>query len=69
MSRTASNDLVDQVLATLRADQLWRDIRGMGDRLRHGYDGVSFDVLWNAVRFNVPGLANPTREALGRMQH
>lgn len=27
----------------------WGDIRGMGNRLRHAYDRISLDILWNAA--------------------
>lgn len=50
--------------AELMPDQPWGDIRGMGNRLRHAYDNIDLDVLWNAARFNVPALADAARRAL-----
>ena len=35
--------------AVLMPEQPWADIRGMGNRLRHAYDRVSRDVIWNAA--------------------
>jgi uncharacterized protein with HEPN domain len=36
--------------------QAWGDIRGMGSRLRHAYDRISLNVIWNAVRYDLRGL-------------
>lgn len=54
--------------AELMPDQPWADIRGMGNWLRHAYDRVSFDVLWNAVRHDLPALAADARQALERLR-
>ena len=48
--------------------QPWGDIRGMGNRLRHAYDRVSPDVLWNAVQYDVPSLAKDARQTLARLK-
>ncbi|MBN9559564.1 MAG: DUF86 domain-containing protein [Alphaproteobacteria bacterium] len=50
-------------------DQPWPDIRGLGNRLRHAYDRINLDVIWNAVRSEVPKLAADVRLALQRLQH
>jgi uncharacterized protein with HEPN domain len=50
--------------AVLMPDQPWAEIRGMGNRLRHAYDRISLDVLWNSVRFDLPGLVSDVRRAL-----
>ncbi len=49
-------------------DQPWADIRGMGNRLRHAYDRISFDVLWNAVRHDLPALAADAGQTLERLR-
>jgi uncharacterized protein with HEPN domain len=54
--------------ADLMPGQPWADIRGMGNRLRHAYDRISLDVLWHAVRHDLPGLADDARRALARLQ-
>lgn len=54
--------------AELMPDQPWGDIRGMGNRLRHAYDRISLDVIWNAARNDLPGLAMDARRALGQLQ-
>ncbi len=48
----------------LMPDQPWGDIRGMGNRLRHAYDRISLDVIWNAVRHDLPSLVEDARQAL-----
>jgi len=54
--------------AELMPDQPWGDIRGMGNWLRHAYDRIDLDVIWNAVRHDVPGLAIAARLALERLR-
>ncbi len=54
--------------AELMPNQPWGDIRGMGNRLRHAYDRISLDVIWNAARHDLPGLAAEARLALDRLQ-
>lgn len=52
----------------LMPGQPWGDIRGMGNRLRHAYDRISLDVIWNAVRHDLPGLVEDARQALARLR-
>jgi len=49
-------------------DQPWSDIRGMGNRLRHGYDRLSFPVIWNAVQDELPSLRADARRALAGLR-
>ncbi len=37
-------------------EQPWRNIRGMGNWLRHQYDRVSLDILWSTVSQDLPPL-------------
>src|SRR5579863_7619710 len=47
-------------------DQPWRDIRGIGNQLRHAYERIDLNTIWNAVTDDLPPLkaavvmANPT---------
>lgn len=55
--------LGDQAKALL-PDQPWNDIRGMGNRLRHAYDRLSLDIVWDVVERDLPSLAADARRAL-----
>lgn len=46
----------------------WGDIRGMGNRLRHAYDRLDIEVVWNTARDRVPALAADARRALERLE-
>jgi len=37
-------------------DQPWRDIRGMGNHLRHSYERIDLDIIWSAVTDDMPPL-------------
>ena len=50
--------------AELAPSQPWGDIRGMGNRLRHAYDRIDLDVLWNTVRDRLPSLKADVELAL-----
>ena len=53
--------------AELMPGQPWADIRGMGNRLRHAYDRISLDVIWNAARNELPNLVVDARQALAQL--
>lgn len=52
----------------LMPNQPWADIRGMGNRLRHAYDRISFEIVWNTVSLRIPRLAADARTALSRLE-
>ncbi len=37
-------------------DQPWRDIRGIGNQLRHSYERIDLNTIWNAVTDDLPPL-------------
>jgi uncharacterized protein with HEPN domain len=48
----------------LAPSQPWGDIRGLGNRLRHAYDRIDLDILWNTVRDRLPSLKADAEQAL-----
>ena len=50
--------------AELAPSQPWADIRGLGNRLRHAYDRIDLDILWNTVRDRLPSLKADAQQAL-----
>jgi uncharacterized protein with HEPN domain len=50
--------------AELAPSQPWADIRGLGNRLRHAYDRIDLDILWNTVRDRLPSLRADAQQAL-----
>jgi len=43
----------------------WRNMRGMRNRIAHGYMNVSIDTVWDTVQTAVPAL----NDALYRLRH
>ncbi len=46
----------------------WKDIRGIGNHLRHGYDRIDLERLWNTIAEDLPPLDQAVTEALRRIQ-
>ncbi len=53
---------------TLMPGQPLRQIRGMGNRLRHAYDRLSLEVIWSTVDLRVPELEVAARRELVSLQ-
>ena len=47
--------------------QDWRDIRGLGNALRHAYDSIDGAVIWRIIHDNLPPLKSAVQEALSRL--
>jgi uncharacterized protein with HEPN domain len=52
----------------LMPGQPWNDIRGMGNRLRHGYDRINADIVWDTIRNRLPGLKADAQLAFDRLR-
>lgn len=52
--------------AVLAPNLPWSDIRGMGNRLRHAYDRISLDLVWNTVSGDLPRMKADLSDALAR---
>ena len=42
----------------------WRDIRGIGNQLRHAYERIDLNTIWNAVTDDLPALKVGVQRAL-----
>ena len=51
----------------LMPEQPWRDIRGMGNRLRHGYQHVDVNIIWATATLRLPELAAAAARARLRL--
>ena len=53
---------------TLMPEQNWREIRGMGNRLRHAYNHVDIKIVWKAVTERLPDLKANAAAARDRLE-
>ena len=56
------------VAAELMPAQPWQEIRSLGNRLRHEYDRIREDRLWDIVRNDIEALEAACVEALQRLK-
>jgi uncharacterized protein with HEPN domain len=42
----------------------WRDIRGIGNWLRHQYDRIDLETIWNTIHDDLPPLKQAVEKAL-----
>ena len=47
-------------------NQPWRAICGMGNHLRHAYERVDLDIIWNSVTDDLPPLKSAISEFIER---
>jgi uncharacterized protein with HEPN domain len=57
-----------EVAPALMPDQPWQDVRALGNRLRHDYDDISPNRLWEIVQTDLPSLTNACENALRRLR-
>lgn len=46
----------------------WRDIRGLGNRLRHDYESIDIVRIWLLVERDLPPLKAACHDALSRLE-
>jgi len=44
----------------------WRDVRGIGNQLRHAYERIDLATIWNTVIEDLPALKAAVKDALKR---
>jgi len=54
--------------SSLVPGQPWREIRALGNRLRHEYGAVRGDRLWDIVQIDLPPLCAACEDALRRLR-
>jgi uncharacterized protein with HEPN domain len=54
--------------AQLVPDQPWPKVRALGNRLRHEYDAIRADRLWDVVRVDLPPLLAACETALRQLR-
>jgi len=50
--------------ADLCPDIPWREVRGLGNRLRHDYDSIDLGRIWLLIERDLPPLKTACRAAL-----
>lgn len=55
---------LDDQAEALCPGQPWRDIRGIGNWLRHQYDRVDIETIWNTLTTDLPPLKAAVDRAL-----
>lgn len=46
----------------------WSRIRGLGNHLRHAYDGIDPGILWDAAHVDFPPLEEACRAAIAQLE-
>ena len=64
----AASKLGDQMGPTLVPGQPWHEIRALGNRLRHEYDTIREDRLWDIVHIDLPPFCAACEDALKRLK-
>jgi uncharacterized protein with HEPN domain len=54
--------------SSLVPGQPWREIRALGNRLRHEYDAIREDRLWDIVQVDLPPLRAACEDAVRRLR-
>jgi len=57
-----------QLAPVLVPGQPWQEIRALGNRLRHEYDDIREDRLWDIVQIDLPPLCIACEDALRQLR-
>jgi uncharacterized protein with HEPN domain len=57
---------IPEALKAMTAETPWRDIANFGNWLRHAYEGLDDEVLWNTIERDLPALLAVVRNLLAR---
>ncbi len=49
-------------------DIQWKSMAGMRDRLIHAYFGIDYNLVWAAIKTEIPKLKPKLKKALSRME-
>lgn len=62
----AATKVMDDYIEFVNAhsDVPWRSMRGMRNRIAHGYFDINLEVVWETVQSALPKLLNQLRECL-----
>jgi uncharacterized protein with HEPN domain len=55
---------VEDTLKQGRPEIQWQDIKDFRNLLIHEYFGVDFEIVWNNIKDDLPGLINTAEELL-----
>jgi uncharacterized protein with HEPN domain len=61
-----SNEL-EELAAKLAPQIPWRQIHDLGNQLRHAYDSINVDTLWEIVTGDLGPLDEACKDAMGKL--
>ena len=56
---------LEGIVDTIAPEQPWSDVRAVGNVLRHEYDAVNPDVIWNIIENDLGPLRQAVEKAIG----
>jgi uncharacterized protein with HEPN domain len=48
-------------------DMPWQRMRGMRNRIAHGYFQINLDIIWDTIKDDLPKLIEKTQEAMAKI--
>ena len=59
---------LEGIVDELVPDQPWSDIRSLGNAIRHEYDSIDAEVIWNIVESDLVPLADAVEAAIKKLE-